>query len=223
MEWGTCILSSVSGKSLGGGGYPIIHTVKTVPSSDRLSGLNELSDDKDTAFICSFQIFSFCKACKANLFGIVEQIFYFCIQIIGAMTLETAKRIKTEGYVQGQDVRTYEQFMLLNKEADAILRGGMNICEEQENGSRKYTWIKVLPTKTDEESSIELALKKYQRRKQPRIREIKKTEPQPQQPSTKATHPPIIEEELNPLYKLAIKIKKVFYDFVKLLDEFVDE
>ena len=50
------------------------------------------------------------------------------------MKLETAKRIKTEGYVQRQDVRTYEQFMLLNKEADAILRGGMNICEVQADG-----------------------------------------------------------------------------------------
>ena len=73
------------------------------------------------------------------------------------MTLETAKRIKNGGNVQGQDIRTYEKFELLNKEADAILRGGMYICEEQENGNRKYIWIKVIPTKTDEESSIELA------------------------------------------------------------------
>ena len=49
------------------------------------------------------------------------------------MTLETAKRIKNGGNVQGQDIRTYEKFELLNKEADAILRGGMYICEEQEN------------------------------------------------------------------------------------------
>ena len=53
------------------------------------------------------------------------------------MTLETAKQIKNGGFVQGQDIRTIEQFELLDKEADAILRGGMNICEEQENGNRK--------------------------------------------------------------------------------------
>ncbi len=76
------------------------------------------------------------------------------------MTLETAKRIKNEGYVQGLDVRTYEQFMLLNKEEEAILRGGMNICETKEDGSRSYVWIKVKPTQTDNESSIDVAMKK---------------------------------------------------------------
>lgn len=144
------------------------------------------------------------------------------------MKLETAKRIKTEGYVQRQDVRTYEQFMLLNKEADAILRGGMNICEEQENGSRKYTWIKVLPTKTDEESSIELALKKHQKRKQPRksiLPENKVPAPEPKQSIVPAPIQDNNSDENNvvPIIRFAIRIKKKFYNFVKMMDEFVDE
>lgn len=66
------------------------------------------------------------------------------------MTLDTAKRIIEEG--------------LPNKEAEAIVRGGMNICEVQADGRRKYRWVKVLPTKTDEESSIEAALEKFQKK-----------------------------------------------------------
>lgn len=66
------------------------------------------------------------------------------------MTLETAKRIIEEG--------------LPNKEAEAVVRGGMNICEVQPDGRRKYRWIKVMPTKTDAESSIEAALEKFQKK-----------------------------------------------------------
>ena len=62
------------------------------------------------------------------------------------MTLETAKRIVRE---QGEDS---------NKEARAVVRGGMTICEKNVDGSRKYIWVKIMPTKTDEESSIDVAL-----------------------------------------------------------------
>ena len=40
----------------------------------------------------------------------------------------------------------------------------MNICEVQADGRRKYRWVKVLPTKTDAESSIEAALEKRQKK-----------------------------------------------------------
>ena len=63
------------------------------------------------------------------------------------MTLETAKRIVSE---QGEKA---------SKEARAVVRGGMTICEFTADGRRTYPWIKVLPTKTDAESSIEQALK----------------------------------------------------------------
>lgn len=144
------------------------------------------------------------------------------------MTLETAKQIKNGGFVQGQDIRTIEQFELLDKEADAILRGGMNICEEQENGNRKYTWIKVTPTKTDEESSIELALKKHQKKKQPRKNiptEKKAHEPDLPAIDVPSTNQDINSSEVNstPINRLAIRLKEMFNDFVKLMDEIVDE
>ena len=63
------------------------------------------------------------------------------------MTLETAQRIVQE---QGE---------IASKEAMAVVRGGMTICELTADGRRIYPWIKVLPTKTDGESSIEQALK----------------------------------------------------------------
>lgn len=69
------------------------------------------------------------------------------------MTLETAKRIVRE---QGE---------LAAKEALAIVRGGMTICEKKSDGSRKYVWVKVKPTMTDEESSIDVALEILRMRK----------------------------------------------------------
>lgn len=62
------------------------------------------------------------------------------------MTLETANRIVQE---QGE---------LACKEALAIVRGGMTICEKKADGSRKYVWVKIYPTTTDDESSIDVAL-----------------------------------------------------------------
>ena len=78
------------------------------------------------------------------------------------MTLETAKRIIEEGQP--------------NKEAEAVVRGGMNICEVQADGKRKYLWVKVLPTKTDAESSIEAALEKRQKKARKPV-----AEPKPQE------------------------------------------
>ena len=69
------------------------------------------------------------------------------------MTLETAKQVVRE---QGEQA---------SKEALAVVRGGMNICEKMADGSRKYLWVKVRPTKTDDESSIDVALKNQKKRK----------------------------------------------------------
>jgi hypothetical protein len=69
------------------------------------------------------------------------------------MTLETAKQVVRE---QGEQA---------SKEALAVVRGGMNICEKMADGSRKYLWVKVRPTKTDDESSIDVALEKQGKRK----------------------------------------------------------
>lgn len=66
------------------------------------------------------------------------------------MTLETAKRIVDEGTP--------------NKEAEAIVRGGMTICEIDTDGNRNYKWIKVLPTTSDSVSSVEVALGNIRRR-----------------------------------------------------------
>ena len=70
-----------------------------------------------------------------------------------SMTLETAKRIVRE---QGEEAC---------KEALAIVRGGMTICEKNVDGSRKYVWVKVKPTMTDDESSIDVALEILRMRK----------------------------------------------------------
>ena len=69
------------------------------------------------------------------------------------MTLETAKQLVL---AQGE---------LASKEALAVVRGGMTICEKKEDGSRKYVWVKVKPTMTDEESSIDMALENQRIRK----------------------------------------------------------
>jgi len=70
-----------------------------------------------------------------------------------SMTLETAKRIVRE---QGEEAC---------KEALAIVRGGMTICEKKADGSRRYVWVKVKPTMTDDESSIDVALENRRKRK----------------------------------------------------------
>jgi len=148
------------------------------------------------------------------------------------MTLETAKRIKNEVYVQGLDVRTYEQFMLLKKEAEAILRGGMNICETKEDGSRSYVWIKVKPTQTDNESSIDVAMKKYRRGKhscsEMRI-EQSEIRFQGSAATTTSNSAPIpqheesIQDDVSPLSQLISILKRKFANFVKTMDGLVEE
>ena len=146
------------------------------------------------------------------------------------MTLETAKRIKEEGAVPGQEAKNYDQYMLLNKEAEAILRGGMTICESMEDGSRKYTWIKVKPTPTDDESSIQQALKNYQKRKIGTIKKPQKqeTNPQPSKPQPIATEkePPMKApkiKDITTLSQLTTYLKAKFERFVEIMDKIVDE
>ena len=92
------------------------------------------------------------------------------------MTLETANRIVQE---QGE---------LASKEALAIVRGGMTICEKKDDGSRKYVWVKIMPTKTDEESSIDVALENRRKRKtrQPSNTQIGQAQ------AESVTHEPIV-------------------------------
>ena len=148
------------------------------------------------------------------------------------MTLETANRIKSEGYVQGQDKRTYEQFLVMNKEAEAILRGGMNICETKEDGTRKYVWIKVKPTQTDNESSIDVAMKKYRRRKQScskmrieqtEIRFQNSTVSAPSYTAPSPQHEEPTQDEQSPLSQLISNLKRKFDTFVKTMDELAVE
>ena len=92
------------------------------------------------------------------------------------MTLETAKRIVRE---QGE---------LAAKEALAIVRGGMTICEKKSDGSRKYVWVKVKPTLTDDDSSSDVALENRRKRKtrQPSNTQIGQAQ------AESVTHEPIV-------------------------------
>ncbi len=135
------------------------------------------------------------------------------------MTLETAKRL------------VLEQDMYANKEAQAVVRGGMTICEQAADGRRTYLWIKVFPTETDGESSIEQALE---------VRQAKKTvsnkKKQPKKDPVKIpvenleTAPVMIPKEESPIeettlsiYSLISKGKQKLRDFMKILDEIVVE
>lgn len=128
------------------------------------------------------------------------------------MTLETAKEIV-------KDVSK-----LPNKEAEAVVRGGMNICELTEDGRRKYVWIKVKPTKTDNESSIALALAKHRAAKDAHNKWNKPKEepketpapPTPQKPKPTATIP-------NQSISLSQRIKHKLWKLWKEIDEVVIE
>ena len=128
------------------------------------------------------------------------------------MTLETAKRLVEEGHP--------------DKEAEAVVRRGMTICENKTDGSQKYIWIKVLPTMTDEESSIVLAMEAYQKRKQPkRNKVVLSTKEEALTPKIEEPEPePESDQEPSPfLPRLASTLKRKFSNFVKIMDEFVDE
>ena len=136
----------------------------------------------------------------------------------GKMTLETAKRF------------VLEQGKYANKEAQAVVRGGMTICEQSADGRRSYPWIKVLPTATDEESSIDLAMKDYRKKRELRNRKNKiKEEPISSQVPVlqhKLVIPQINESKQkgsNPLSVISSKIKNKFDEFVKIMDGMVDE
>ena len=129
------------------------------------------------------------------------------------MTLETAKEIVKDAN------------KLPNKEAEAVVRGGMNICEQTEDGRRKYVWIKVKPTKTDNESSIALALAKYRAVKDARNkRKITAEEPKevPEPQTQTKINTPIVPPQKQP-YSLSKRIKKKLWDIWKEIDEVVIE
>lgn len=147
------------------------------------------------------------------------------------MTLETAKRIVAE---IPQDKSVQFKHMLKNysliREAEAVLRGGMTYCEYEGDGGRAYRWIKVFPTATDKESSTDLAIKEYRKRKELRNRKNKiKEEPISSQVPVlqhKLVIPQINESKQkgsNPLSVISSKIKNKFDEFVKIMDGMVDE
>ena len=126
------------------------------------------------------------------------------------MTLETAKRLVEEGHT--------------DKEAEAVVRGGMNICEKKEDRSRKYYWIKVMPTMTDAESSINLAMDNYRKRRQPKKSRVvlplieERSTPKITEPEKES------EQQTSPILpRLVSTLKGKFSNFVKIMDEIVDE
>ena len=129
------------------------------------------------------------------------------------MTLETAKRIVAEGQP--------------NKEAEAVVRGGMNICEVQTDGSRKYRWIKVTPTKTDAISSIEKAMAPYQRKQKEAKASQTKEAPKVEKATVISTQP-IVETKKDERYRYSIEelinyMKGKKNEVVKFLDSLVTE
>lgn len=129
------------------------------------------------------------------------------------MTLETAKEI----------VKDESKFP--NKEAEAVVRGGMNICEKTEDGRRKYVWLKVKPTKTDNESSIALALAKHRAAKDAQNKWNKPKE-EPREitvPSTPQKTPkPATPPQKQPI-SLSQRIKQKLWKLWKEIDEVVIE
>jgi len=128
------------------------------------------------------------------------------------MTLETAQRI----------VR--EKGALADKEAQAVVRGGMNICETTQDG-RTYLWIKVKPTFTDKESSIEAALEDHRKRNyrqfsemmQSPVRQEKNITPKPINRQLEVDN----KKEQDP--SIFGRIKKKAVEFLKEIDSIVIE
>ena len=140
------------------------------------------------------------------------------------MTLETAKRIVR---AQGEEAC---------KEALAIVRGGMTICEKKVDGSRKYVWVKVKPTMTDDESSIEQALKMHNQKQQSISISSAKAITSPSKAIVEETSITIHSEptvpkkmdsldskEVHPFLQLIAYLKRKFDEFVKAMDELVEE
>ncbi len=129
------------------------------------------------------------------------------------MTLETAKEIL-------KDISR-----LPNKEAEAVVRGGMNICEQVEDGRRKYVWLKVKPTKTDDESSIALALAKYRLAKdsQNKLKTPKAEHKVAPAPPTPQTAPIQVTHPIKQPRSMSQRIKKKLWELWKEIDEVVIE
>ena len=133
------------------------------------------------------------------------------------MTLETAKRL------------VLEQDEYADKEAQAVVRGGMTFCEQAADGRRTYLWIKVFPTKTDAESSIEQALEV---RKAKKMASNKKKQPRQNLVVTPVKAPetvPVLvpkdesSVENNPICSLISKAKRKLCELWRILDEIVVE
>ena len=123
-----------------------------------------------------------------------------------------------------------------NKEARAVVRGGMTICETSADGRRTYPWIKVLPTETDAESSIELALKMHNQKKQSISKSIAKAITPPSktiveetsiiihsEPTVTKKMDSLDSKEVHPFLQLIAYLKRKFDEFVKAMDELVEE
>lgn len=135
------------------------------------------------------------------------------------MTFETANRIEQE---QGE---------FANKEAQAVVRGGMTICELTADGRRTYPWIKVLPTKTDAESSIEQALKLRREKKTTSSKKklakqeanVTPTKVQKIVPTQVPERESPVEDKSTSIHTFISKVKQKLREFMKVLDEIVDE
>ena len=123
------------------------------------------------------------------------------------MTLETAKRIVQE---KGE---------MADKEALAIVRGGMNICETKPDGSRKYQWIKVFPTSKDGESSIDAALKEYNKRKQPKRKVVEQPIAEPNIIQNAKEEPEIPTTKLTFIERMKIKAEAIWKEIDSLVVE----
>ena len=127
------------------------------------------------------------------------------------MTLETAKRIVLE---QGE---------YSNSEALAVVRGGMVMIMRDKDGRRRGPWIEVLPTETDEESSIELALKNYREKELPRHAPLATPAKVPDNDSVQIIEELPSEDETFSIHSLISKWKQKLCELMKVLDELVVE
>ena len=104
-----------------------------------------------------------------------------------------------------------------------MVRGGMNICEQTEDGRRKYVWIKVKPTKTDDESSIALALARYRATKDAQNKRAKPLEASKEKPA-----PPTPQKDYKTKANVQPKsllqrIKEKLWEIWQQIDEVVIE
>ena len=134
------------------------------------------------------------------------------------MTLENAKRIVLE---KGENA---------DKEARAVVRGGMIICERGEDGRRTYPWIKVKPTTTDNESSIEQAIEmrramklSFTMQETPKQPTSEKNIAPPRPVHIPITEKPLVEDEPFSIYTFIAIVKNKVLEFLKMLDEIVVE